>query len=695
MTDLNQALRKHFGFEAFLEGQEEAIAEVVDKNRDVLLIMPTGSGKSLCYQLPALLLDGITLVISPLIALMKDQVDALVARGLKATFINSSLSQDEMSERFADIKAGRYDLVYIAPERFRNQGFRKLLGTMQVSMIAVDEAHCISQWGHDFRPDYLRMQQVIADFPAARVMAMTATATPEVREDIEKNLGLGKHGREPASVFVFGFARPNLKIKVTRAGSHRIKLDHVLAAIKRYQTGIIYCSTRKQVEKVYQLLENTGLKVGMYHGGLADTEREAMQDAFMVKDIPIAVATNAFGMGIDRDDVRFIIHWDVPGSMEAYYQEIGRAGRDGEDAWCELLYNYADMRTQEFFMEGANPTCETVKELWKVIEGRCSDEAQTLPIAEWTLAIDSTKNEMAVQTAMYTLERAGLITRRNEPGKRSSSIALESGSTTSALTEQLERLEQKRGRDRARLDRVLDYVDTRKCRHSTILEYFGEPGMATACEVCDNCVRLSDQAVREPSEEEWVIIQKILSGLGRHNFRFGRGRICQMLVGSRAKQILDTGLDQSKSYGQLAGYKEPFIRQILDELIRERCVEVSTGDYPVLGLSDHGKEVMWQRQTVAIEWPTTPGTRAPGKKSGAAEAPADPVLFDALKQWRNQLARARGIPPYLVLADKSLRAIAANPPADPEALAEIWGIGPSKVKQFGEALLLLVQEHEA
>ncbi|MFP6903743.1 MAG: RecQ family ATP-dependent DNA helicase [Verrucomicrobiota bacterium] len=695
MTDLNQAIREHFGFEAFLEGQEEAIAEVVDKDRDVLLIMPTGSGKSLCYQLPALLLDGVTLVISPLIALMKDQVDALVARKIEATFINSSLSQDEMSERLADIKAGRYDLVYIAPERFRNQGFSRLMGTMQVAMIAVDEAHCISQWGHDFRPDYLRMQKVIADFPAARVMAMTATATPEVRKDIEKNLGLGEGGRDAASVFVFGFARPNLKIMVTRAGSHRMKLDHVLAAIKRHHTGIIYCSTRKQVEKVYQLLKNKQLDVGMYHGGLTDTQREAMQNAFMAKAIPIAVATNAFGMGIDRDDVRFIIHWDVPGSMEAYYQEIGRAGRDGEDAWCELLYNYADVRTQEFFMEGANPTRKTVKELWKVIEERCGHEAQTLPIAEWTLAMDSTKNEMAVQTAMYILERAGLIRRRNEPGKRSSTIALESGPDTSALSEQLEKLEDKRGRDRARLDRVLDYVDTRKCRHSYILEYFGEPGMAAACDVCDNCVRLSDQAVREPSEEEWVIIQKILSGLGRHNFSYGQVKICKMLVGSRAREILDTGLDQSKSYGQLAGYTDPFIRQVLDELIREHCVEVSTGEYPVLGLTDHGKEVMWQRQTVAIEWPPIPGTRARSTKDGIAEAPADPVLFDALKQWRNQLARARGIPPYLVLADKSLRAIAANPPADPEALAEIWGIGPSKVKQFGEALLLLVQEHGA
>ncbi|MFT5124511.1 MAG: ATP-dependent DNA helicase RecQ [Kiritimatiellia bacterium] len=696
MTDLILALKENFGFEAFLEGQEEAIAEVVDQGRDVLLIMPTGSGKSLCYQLPALLLDGVTLVISPLIALMKDQVDALVGRGIAATFINSSLSQEDMYQRLREIQANVYKLVYIAPERFRNERFLELMHGSRIAMIAVDEAHCISQWGHDFRPDYLRLRHVIRDFPASRIMAMTATATPDVREDIERNLGLGDHGRAKASIFVFGFARPNLKIKVTRAGTHTIKLDQVLSAAERYHTGIVYCSTRKQVEKVYKLMKAEKLSVGMYHGGLTDAQREKMQNRFISKAVPLVVATNAFGMGIDRDDVRFIIHWDIPGSMEAYYQEIGRAGRDGEDSYCELLYNYADVRTQEFFLEGANPMRETITETLKVIKKHCSHGPATLSITDWSSEIHSTNNDMAVQAAMYILERAGLIVRSHEQGNRTATIDLVSEPDMAGLNEQLKNLGHKRERDRARLNRTLDYVDTRKCRHSYILEYFGEPAMEAACDVCDNCVRLNDHTLREPTEDEWPIIQKILSCIGRHNNRFGRARICQILVGSKAKQVRDLGLDKSQSYNQLAGHKEAFIRQVLDELVRENCVEVSTGDYPVLGLTAFGKEVMWRKHTIHMEWPESSRSaqRSGSTVDDAGVTPVNPVVFDALKQWRNQLARTRHIPPYLILTDKSLRAIAATPPSDQAELTRIWGIGPNKAKQFGNAILQVLQTHQ-
>ena len=399
------ALHEHFGFEDFREGQREVISAILE-GHDTVVVMPTGGGKSLCYQLPAMMREGATLVVSPLIALMKDQTDALAARGLPATFINSSIDFEEQRARINGIRQGRYKLVYVAPERFRSHAFVDALCSARLSLFAIDEAHCISQWGHDFRPDYLRLKSFIETVGRPQTVALTATATPYVRADIIEQLAL----REPRA-FVSGFDRPNLSIRVVHTQKEREKIAHVRSLAARYAegSGIIYTSTRKSVEQVAARLAEAGLSVVAYHAGMTDDERVRAQDEFMSGRRQMIVATNAFGMGIDKPDIRFVAHYQFPASIEAYYQEIGRAGRDRQPSECVLLFNYADKRTQDYFIEGSYPPPELVAKVYEtlVATGQKRIELATRELA----ARAGVRNEMAVQSALITLEKAGHIER--------------------------------------------------------------------------------------------------------------------------------------------------------------------------------------------------------------------------------------------------------------------------------------------
>ncbi len=359
---IREGLERWFGYADFRPGQFEPVSAVLN-GRDAVVVMPTGAGKSLCFQLPALLMDGVAVVVSPLISLMRDQVAALERRQIPATFLNSTLDARTCESREAEILEGKYKLVYVAPERMTNARFADFLKRLNISFLAVDEAHCISQWGHDFRPDYLALGALIAAHPAMRVMAVTATATPSVRRDIIQQLGLDARATSPDGLFVHvqGFARPNLHLTVSRCATHDEKSEHLLSLIRTHHTGIIYVATRKQAQAVYNRLCSAAPQLGeseplLYHAGLEASERTRVQQRFMSVKHPVVVATNAFGMGIDRADIRFVAHWDIPGSLEAYYQEVGRAGRDGLPARCELLFNYADVRTQEYFFKNSeNP----------------------------------------------------------------------------------------------------------------------------------------------------------------------------------------------------------------------------------------------------------------------------------------------------------------------------------------------------
>jgi ATP-dependent DNA helicase RecQ len=340
-----QLLKQYYGFLSFKEGQQQIIDSIIE-GRDTLGIMPTGGGKSVCYQIPALLIPGTTIVISPLISLMKDQVDALKKLGIPAAFINSSLDYAEVEERFFKARRGQYKLLYVAPERLESQRFRALLGSLNISLVAVDEAHCVSHWGHDFRPSYLAIASMLQELNSRPVVAaFTATATPEVRQDIVGLLRLS----DP-DVYIAGFDRPNLFFAIIRGENKRDYLQHYIQT-HRSQAGIIYAATRKEVDSLCAILKKKGISAGRYHAGLSDQERMDNQEQFLYDDIQVMVATNAFGMGIDKSNVRYVVHYNMPKNIEAYYQEAGRAGRDGEPGECILLFSPQDIQIQRFFIE--------------------------------------------------------------------------------------------------------------------------------------------------------------------------------------------------------------------------------------------------------------------------------------------------------------------------------------------------------
>ena len=396
-VDIMEVLRSRFGHVRFRTGQEEIIKRVLN-GENVLGVMPTGAGKSLCYQLPALLSKEVTLVVSPLVALMKDQVDALHAAGItEATFINSSLEPSEQERRLVELAAGAYRLVYIAPERFRNRSFGDALDRTALSLFVVDEAHCISQWGHDFRPEYLHLGEVIASRRIRNVLALTATATPDVRKDIVRRLCA-----EGMATVLAGFDRPNLKFEVVHARDTAAKLRILHGLFDGTEgSGLVYVGTRRNAEEVARFLEEeSNLRAEAYHAGLDAQERGAVQERFMNVETQVVAATNAFGMGLDKSDLRQVVHYDVPGSLEAYYQEVGRAGRDGEPARCVLIYCPKDRALQEWFIEHAIPLGPELRALYACVRNAAGRQgiAELAPDhMEQETGFDRTKIRVAIR----------------------------------------------------------------------------------------------------------------------------------------------------------------------------------------------------------------------------------------------------------------------------------------------------------
>jgi len=478
-------LRDVFGFATFRPGQEAVIADVL-AGRDTLVVMPTGGGKSICFQVPALALDtGLTLVVSPLLALMKDQVDALRAMGVAAAAVNSTQETAEQRSVLAACAEGRVRLLYVAPERFQSGSFMAALRAIPIARLAIDEAHCISQWGHDFRPSYRDLGAVRERLGSPPTVALTATADPLVRRDIIERLRL----REP-TVHVAGFDRPNLRFETLRMASLGEKAEAVAEELGslRGASAIVYCATRKRTEELVAELQRRGIRCAAYHAGLPDSERRRIQEAFTRDAVRVIVATNAFGMGIDKPDVRLVIHHDLPDSLESYYQEAGRAGRDGEPARCLLLYSPRDRDLREYFIDLAHPAGERVLEIYRAVAGAGGRRVHVRDLMR-------EEDEPGFNAAVQALVESGLVAKQGW-----TLVATGSGGEERIDTAMLEAHREHSFR---KLDAMEAYATSRTCLRARILAYFGEPPPAS-CGNCGPCLagRGASREPERPAAEE-------------------------------------------------------------------------------------------------------------------------------------------------------------------------------------------------
>jgi ATP-dependent DNA helicase RecQ len=494
LTGARAVLQKHFGFPDFRGGQHDAVAAALQR-RDVLVLMPTGGGKSLCYQVPALAMHGLTIVVSPLISLMKDQVDALVRAGASAALLNSTLPREEAQRVIAAAKAGDLKLLYVAPERFDSDSFRQELPHLGVTLLAVDEAHCVSQWGHDFRPSYLRLGAVRDELDAP-VVALTATATPGVRADVIRQLRL----RDPVLI-VRGFDRPNLTWSVLGAADRPAKdaLLLRLMAGQRDGVSIVYAPTRKAVDSLTDLMRRSGLRATAYHAGMNARDREHVQNEFIAGRVPIIVATCAFGMGIDKPDVRLVVHHTMSGSLEAYYQEGGRASRDGERGRCVLLYATGDRQVHEFMIDQTHPSRELIEDAVTLLARQESLRPHDVVTV---LARGLTMAPRQAEAIIRILRRQALL-RDDGAGGLSLDGVLDWDDAIARRRHEL-----------GRLDAMDLYARTRDCRRGFVLRYFGDPEAMTTCGNCDNCAPRpsASAAVRARSGAPARLLQRLLGG---------------------------------------------------------------------------------------------------------------------------------------------------------------------------------------
>ena len=629
-----EALNRYFGYDSFRPGQSGIVSAILT-GHDVLGVMPTGAGKSICYQIPAAILPGVAIVISPLISLMRDQVDALNDVGLPAAFINTTQTPDEQDLVFAQALSGQIKLLYVAPERLETERFRNFAVRVPISLVAVDEAHCVSQWGQDFRSSYLGIGEFIAGLPTRpTVAAFTATATERVRRDIVSILGL-----HTPSITVTGFDRPNLYFDVISM-PRKDKASWVASYIASHpdESGIVYCATRKETEALAESLNSAvaelraaggadvsdiGTIAVAYHGGMSADAREKAQRDFVTDRVPVVVATNAFGMGIDKSNVRFVIHHNMPESIEAYYQEAGRAGRDGEPSRCTLLWNESDIVTRRRLLD--------------------SD---------------------------YENER---LTPEEQEAVRASKRRL--------------------------LDAMVGYCRTTDCLHAYMTRYFGETAGAAAktdgkcvggCANCEHTFETID--VTDIARA----ISRCVHDVNQH---VGSGKIVKVLRGSKAQDLSYLNPESLLSFGMLDEVPEARIRDVLSQMATDGFLTIAEGRLPIVGFGPRAAETVapeFHYDIKKIKRADARARRTPDVSTPAVGSyvpdDGDEALFQKLRALRLDIARELGKPPYIVFSDKTLRDMVRGKPITDDQFLAVNGVGESKLKQYGERFMAAIRE---
>ena len=601
--DALSLLNSVFGLPGF-RGEQESIVGHVVGGGNCLVLMPTGGGKSLCYQLPSLLREGCGIVISPLIALMRDQVAGLHEAGVKAAVLNSTLSFNEASEVEARLLAGDLDLLYVAPERLLTPRCLALLGRAKIALFAIDEAHCVSQWGHDFRPEYIGLSVIAERFPDVPRIALTATADDLTRQEIVDRLGLAG-----APSFVASFDRPNIRYEIVDKQNAQTQLKAFIAERHAGDAGIVYCLSRAKVEDTATALTKAGVTALPYHAGLDASMRARNQDRFINEDGVVIVATIAFGMGIDKPDVRFVAHLDLPKSIEAYYQETGRAGRDGKPSSAWMAYGLSDIVQQR----------------------RMIDES----------------------TGPEAFKRVSV----------------------------------------GKLDALVGLAETTACRRTRLLGYFGEALPSDKCGNCDNC--LSPPVVRDGK----VVAQKILSCAYRTGQRFGAMHLIDVLIGRLTDRVKQFGHDKLSVFGIGRELNEKQWRAAMRQLVAMGHLQADSEAFGALKLTDSARGVLKGETDVMLREQAASSGRAPRSKSRRGDlaqprnvgGTQNPDLLAALRAWRSEIARSRGVPAYVVLHDATIDGIATQRPTSLTALRNISGIGDKKLEHYGDELVALVK----
>ena len=594
---LESILAHVFGYSSFRLQQKEII-EYILEGKDALVIMPTGGGKSICYQIPALAKDGFAIVVSPLIALMNDQVSALRALGVKAYALNSHISYEEKLEINDVVNNGGIKLLYISPERLLSENYIDFLKTKNISLIAIDEAHCVSVWGNDFRPDYIALNVLKTSFPNIPLVALTATADSATQSDIKKQLKI-----DEAQTFISSFERSNITVE-SRPGQQRVQQIINWAIQHKDQAGIIYCLSRKNTESIAEKLNAQGFNAAFYHAGMDGAERSRIQKAFTDDEIDIVCATIAFGMGIDKPNIRYVIHYSMPKNIEAYYQEIGRAGRDGEQSKALLFYSWGDFLNLQKFID-ESPSDPIFKEVQK-----------------------------------------------------------------------------------AKLDRMWAYANSKTCRTNFVLNYFGEYKYEP-CDHCDNC-KFPPKYI-----DGTTYAKMLISGIIRTHQRLNMGLLVDMLRGSYRKEIIDQQLDKIKTYGVGREIPQAHWLQYITQMINQGIVQLDFSDASRLKLTPLSKKVLddgIKVQLAEYEKYDNKKAKVKVKKLEVDLSDMDNLLYKRLKVWRSRKAKEKNYPAYVILHDKSLKQIATSKPMDKKELLRVEGIGKQKIEDYGDEIISIIQD---